>query len=178
MASEPADGDVIDLAAENCTNLENENLLRQQVLNEHIAHRVASYHDFVASIAIEPAGWETTGLMEKLQKCTLKNGTVQLCRTPVSHFSQRGSVEAGRRWACGYKNCQVRSQLMSTHLQSKYFQMICSSLMNYPTYRAALFDGTGIIPDVPGIQVRGRALAGCAADGDTGSYRSSMVSRF
>ena len=49
-------------------------------------------------------------------------------------YIQRG-VE-GARWACGYRN----------------IQMICLALTQVDEYKRLLFNGTGDIPDVHGIQ--------------------------
>jgi len=40
-------------------------------------------------------------------------------------------------WSCGYRN----------------IQMMLSALMTEPTYKAALFGGSGIIPDIPSLQM-------------------------
>jgi hypothetical protein len=48
--------------------------------------------------------------------------------------TQRGFE--GAHWSCGYRN----------------IQMLCSSLIQRPEYRAVLFNGSNDIPDVCGIQ--------------------------
>ena len=58
---------------------------------------------------------------------------LKLC-SRVEHYSQYKSI--GSRWSCGYRN----------------IQMLCSSLIQIPTYKDALFDGTGVMPDVFRLQ--------------------------
>lgn len=53
---------------------------------------------------------------------------------PCLHVSQKGSY--GSAWSCGYRN----------------IQMLCSSLMQLEEYRNVLFDGTGVVPEINGIQ--------------------------
>ena len=53
---------------------------------------------------------------------------------PCLHVSQKGSY--GSAWSCGYRN----------------IQMLCSSLMQLEEYRKVLFDGTGVVPEINGIQ--------------------------
>lgn len=42
----------------------------------------------------------------------------------------------GGEWSCGYRN----------------IQMLCHTLMSLPSYRRVLFNGTGEVPDVHGLQ--------------------------
>ena len=53
---------------------------------------------------------------------------------PCLHVSQKGSY--GSAWSCGYRN----------------IQMLCSSLMQLEEYQKVLFDGTGVVPEINGIQ--------------------------
>lgn len=53
---------------------------------------------------------------------------------PCLHVSQKGAY--GSAWSCGYRN----------------IQMLCSSLMQLEEYRNVLFDGTGVVPEINGIQ--------------------------
>jgi RNA polymerase subunit RPABC4/transcription elongation factor Spt4 len=62
--------------------------------------------------------------------------SVVLCKPGVAHMSQRGGVQLGSGWACGYRN----------------IQMLCSSLLGEPAFKAALFGGCGFIPEIPFIQ--------------------------
>lgn len=57
----------------------------------------------------------------------------RLC-SPCTHVSQKGTE--GFDWSCGYRN----------------IEMLCSSLVKHPEYKACLFDGSGNIPSVHGIQ--------------------------
>lgn len=57
----------------------------------------------------------------------------KLC-SMIPHVSQRNGF--GSRYACGYRNVQ----------------MLSCALMQIPQYKACLFDGSGRIPDVPGLQ--------------------------
>ena len=64
-----------------------------------------------------------------------------LCSAAVSHFSQRGSVEDGSGWACGYRN----------------MQMLASSLLRcddefHGGYSTRLFGGCGFVPQLPFLQ--------------------------
>eukprot|EP01138_Halocafeteria_seosinensis_P011681 gb/GECG01011937.1/.p1 GENE.gb/GECG01011937.1/~~gb/GECG01011937.1/.p1 ORF type:complete len:444 (+),score=44.82 gb/GECG01011937.1/:1-1332(+) len=62
--------------------------------------------------------------------------SIRLCEN-VDHFTQSTSYLGPRdSWSCGYRNIQI----------------LCSSLMQSEKYRPRLFDGTGKIPDVNGIQ--------------------------
>ena len=54
--------------------------------------------------------------------------------TDMPHITQKGSE--GYNWACGFRN----------------LQMICMSLMTNPLYKPLLFDGTGRVPTVQGLQ--------------------------
>ena len=53
---------------------------------------------------------------------------------PCTYVSQQRTE--GHTWSCGYRN----------------IQMLCSALCRFPEYRARLFDGSGDIPSVHGIQ--------------------------
>jgi hypothetical protein len=59
----------------------------------------------------------------------------RLCSSVCPHVSQK-KVAVGGDWSCGYRN----------------IQMICHTLMALPSYRRALFNGNGEVPDVQGIQ--------------------------
>mmetsp|Transcript_4892 Transcript_4892/g.7454 ORF Transcript_4892/g.7454 Transcript_4892/m.7454 type:complete len:444 (+) Transcript_4892:44-1375(+) len=59
----------------------------------------------------------------------------RLCSSYCPHISQKGVVMGGE-WSCGYRN----------------IQMLCHTLINIPAYRDTLFNGSGDVPDVHGIQ--------------------------
>jgi hypothetical protein len=52
----------------------------------------------------------------------------------MPHITQFGYE--GAQWACGYRN----------------IQMLCVSLMQRPEFKRVLFNGSGDVPDVDGIQ--------------------------
>lgn len=58
-----------------------------------------------------------------------------LCSSVCPHVSQK-KVAIGGDWSCGYRN----------------IQMLCHTLMALPSYKKVLFNGTGEIPDVQGLQ--------------------------
>ena len=58
----------------------------------------------------------------------------RLCFPYCVHVSQKNSFGSG--WSCGYRN----------------IQMLCSSLIQLPAYRAVMFDGSGRVPDIKGLQ--------------------------
>ncbi len=62
--------------------------------------------------------------------------TILLCREGVVHMSQRGGLELGSGWACGYRN----------------IQMLCSSLLAVPAFAPLLFGGARFVPEISFIQ--------------------------
>ena len=76
------------------------------------------------------------GLLEMIIKQGRNNPKVSytVCMPSCSHISQKGSY--GSAWSCGYRNIQI----------------LCSSLIKIKSYKAVLFDGDGIIPDIVGLQ--------------------------
>lgn len=75
------------------------------------------------------------GIIEKLRTALSKQPkTVFYVCSPCPHVSQIGAE--GAKWSCGYRN----------------IQMLCGMLACMPEYRERLFDGTGVIPDVRGLQ--------------------------
>lgn len=83
----------------------------------------------------------TKGIIELMQLVYELSNSVKLTFTyklcsPMLHISQKG-IE-GQKWSCGYRN----------------IQMMCSSLMGANAeYKARLFNGSGTVPDVYGLQV-------------------------
>jgi hypothetical protein len=53
---------------------------------------------------------------------------------PTPFITQKGAE--GEHWACGYRN----------------IQMLCSALMLVPAFKQRLFNGSGDVPDVHGLQ--------------------------
>jgi hypothetical protein len=74
-------------------------------------------------------------LEEELEDNPRSSNNFHLCSTACPHVSQKG-VPMGGEWSCGYRN----------------IQMLCHTLMALPSYRKALFNGTGEVPDVHGLQ--------------------------
>ena len=79
-----------------------------------------------------------TGLIDLLREALKKqhlgrHGRFYLCSS-LTHVTQIGTE--GYRWSCGYRN----------------LQMLLSSLMHISCYRGVLFNGTGEIPSVHGLQ--------------------------
>ena len=66
---------------------------------------------------------------------------VALCSSPVAHFSQRGSVEDGSGWACGYRN-----------LQMLVWSLLGSDPAFHGHYGARLFGGCGFVPQLHFLQ--------------------------
>lgn len=58
----------------------------------------------------------------------------KLCFPYCLHVSQKGTY--GSSWSCGYRN----------------IQMLCSSLMRVDEYKAVLFNGTGVVPEIAQLQ--------------------------
>ena len=80
-------------------------------------------------------GNDCVDAVEPIQVKVDSNSLIQrhFC-SPVYHYSQYKSV--GAKWSCGYRN----------------IQMLCSSLMRIPEYKAVLFDGGGVVPNVQKLQ--------------------------
>lgn len=79
----------------------------------------------------------TDGLIELLRSALVnqkERSEFYLC-SPCTHVSQ-SAVEHGAGWSCGYRN----------------IQQICLALNRIPEYRRRLFNGSGDVPDVQGIQ--------------------------
>jgi hypothetical protein len=66
---------------------------------------------------------------------------VVLCTSVVSHFSQRGTVDDGDGWACGYRNLQM---LVSA--------CVHTDVVFEGGYGTRLFGGCGFIPQLPFLQ--------------------------
>jgi len=102
----------------------------QTLNNDGIVQSIADV--LVLSFSSNPDKNGVKGILRGMSK----GQTIQ-CRVsdPLCNFySQRGQF--GAKWSCGYRN----------------IQMLCSSLMKLPEYRAVLFDGDGRVPDVVGLQ--------------------------
>lgn len=77
----------------------------------------------------------TEGIIELLEKAlNQQSETIYRLCSPCHHMTQQG--QDGHEWSCGYRN----------------IQMLCLSLMQRPEMRRVLFNGSGIVPDVYGLQ--------------------------
>ena len=76
-------------------------------------------------------------LNSHLSRRAVEEGGVRYCYrlcAPLPHISQRGAY--GSQWSCGYRN----------------LQMLCTTLLMLPVYRACLFGGSGRVPDITALQ--------------------------
>lgn len=98
-------------------------------------------------------------MKESLESCV--HNQFRIC-SPLPHISQI-SVEEGSNWSCGYRN----------------IQMLCCSLVKIEKFRRILFNGTGDIPDIFGIQtwIEKAWIAGFDEEGSRDFNRSLLGSR-
>jgi hypothetical protein len=80
----------------------------------------------------------TEGIIELLREvlCRQKKEKeiyFKIC-SPLTFISQKGTE--GENWSCGYRN----------------IQMLCTSLLQIPSYRRVMFDQSGEVPSVHGLQ--------------------------
>jgi hypothetical protein len=87
---------------------------------------------------VQPQASVTEGIIPLIREVLEEDQSLKafrLCSATCPHVSQK-KVSVGGDWSCGYRN----------------IQMICHSLMALPSYRRALFNGSGEVPDVQGLQ--------------------------
>ncbi|KAJ1396368.1 peptidase family C78-domain-containing protein, partial [Ochromonadaceae sp. CCMP2298] len=75
-----------------------------------------------------------------------------LCHPAPHHVSQKGAY--GQGWSCGYRN----------------IQMLCSSLLQLPLYRGALFEGSGVVPEIHQLQRHIELAWNAGFDGEGASH--------